>query len=108
MVRGADARHPAFAAVRSRTRGPAGRTLPVGVAGQAIADAVAGRKRTVVAPGFVRAAYWLRGVIGPLVDRESRTNAKTIDRATAEMVAERGAFEAGLQPRDEAPVPQSR
>jgi hypothetical protein len=49
----------------------------------------------------VRAGFWLRGVIGPLVDRESRANAKTIDRATADMVAERGAFHAGLQPRDE-------
>jgi NAD(P)-dependent dehydrogenase (short-subunit alcohol dehydrogenase family) len=108
MVRGADARHPAFAAVRARTRGPVGQTLPVGVAGRAIADAVAGRKRTVVAPGFVRAAFWLRGLIGPLVDRESRQNAKTIDRATAEMVAERGAFEAGLQPRNEASAARSR
>jgi NAD(P)-dependent dehydrogenase (short-subunit alcohol dehydrogenase family) len=36
MVRGAEARHPAFAAVRARTRGPAGQTLPVCVAGNAI------------------------------------------------------------------------
>jgi NAD(P)-dependent dehydrogenase (short-subunit alcohol dehydrogenase family) len=108
MVRGADARHPAFAEARSRARGPAGRTLPVSVAGKAIADAVAGRKRTVVAPGIVRAAYWLRGAIGPVIDRESRANAATIDRATAEMVAERGAFEAGLQPRDETRAAQSR
>jgi NAD(P)-dependent dehydrogenase (short-subunit alcohol dehydrogenase family) len=108
MVRGADARHPAFAAVRARTRGPAGRTLPVSVAGEAIARAVAGRRRTVVAPGIVRGGYWLRGLIGPLVDRESRSNAKTIDRATAEMVAERGAFEAALQPRDDTAPAQSR
>src|SRR3954462_11553453 len=108
MVRGADTRHPAFAAVRARTRGPAGRTLPVGVAGKAIAGAVAGRKRTVVAPGIVRAGFWLRGVIGPLVDRESPGNGETIDRATAEMVADRGAFHAGLQPPVEAPAPQSR
>jgi NAD(P)-dependent dehydrogenase (short-subunit alcohol dehydrogenase family) len=108
MVRGADARHPAFAGVRARTRGPAGRTLPVSVAGKAIADAVAGRKRTVVAPGLVRAGFWLRGVIGPLVDRESRGNAKTIDRATAEMVAERGPFEAALQPRDEPAASRAR
>jgi NAD(P)-dependent dehydrogenase (short-subunit alcohol dehydrogenase family) len=108
MVRGADARHPAFAAVRKGTRGAVGQTLPVGVAGKAIADAVAGRKRTVVAPRFVRAAYWLRGLIGPLVDRESRANAKTIDRATAEMVAERGAFEAALQPRDDPSAARTR
>ena len=102
MVRGAMDRHRAFAEVRAKARGPAARTLPVSVAGKAIADAVAGRRRTVVAPGFVRVAYWLRGVIGPLVDRESRANAPRIDGATAEMVAERGPFDAALQPRDEA------
>jgi NAD(P)-dependent dehydrogenase (short-subunit alcohol dehydrogenase family) len=80
MVRGAEERHPAFARVRAKARGPAGRTLPVSVAGKAIADAVAERRRTVVAPGIVRGAYWLRGLIGPLVDRESRANAPTIDR----------------------------
>src|SRR3954451_11329617 len=102
MVRGADARHPAFAAVRARTRGPAGRTLPVSVAGKAIAGAVAGRKRTVVAPRVVRGAYWLRGLIGPLVDRESRGNAPAIDRATAERGSQRGPFAAALGPRDAA------
>src|SRR4051794_8441751 len=108
MVRGAEARHPAFARVRAKTRGPAARTLPVSVAGKAIAGAVAGRRRTVVAPAVVRGGYWLRGLIGPLVDRESRDSAPTIDRATAEMVAERGAFEAALQPRDDTPVAQPR
>src|SRR3954452_9330283 len=58
MVRGAEERHPAFAEVRAKARGPAGRTLPVSVAGTAIAEAVAGRRRTVVAPGVVRGAYW--------------------------------------------------
>jgi NAD(P)-dependent dehydrogenase (short-subunit alcohol dehydrogenase family) len=100
MVRGAEQRHPAFAALRGGLRGPAGRTLPVGDAGAAIADAVARRRRTVVAPGFVRAAYALRGVIGPLSDRDARRHAAAIDRATAEMVAERGAFDAALRPGD--------
>jgi NAD(P)-dependent dehydrogenase (short-subunit alcohol dehydrogenase family) len=99
MVRGADARHAAFAEARAKMRGPAGRTLPVSVAGRAIADAVAGRRRTVVAPGIVRGAYWLRGLIGPLVDRESRGNAPTLDRATAEMVAEHGPVDAALGAR---------
>ena len=105
MVRGAEARHTAFAEARRKARGPAGRTLPVGVAGKAIADAVAGRRRSVVAPGIVRVASWLRGVIGPLVDRESRANAPTIDRAPAEMVAEHGPVAGALGPRDRAPGP---
>jgi NAD(P)-dependent dehydrogenase (short-subunit alcohol dehydrogenase family) len=108
MVRGAEERHPAFGELRAGLRGPAGRTLPVHDAGAAIADAVANRRRTVVAPGFVRAAYALRGVSGPLVDRDARRNAPAIDRATAEMVAERGPFDAALQPRDDTPVARSR
>jgi NAD(P)-dependent dehydrogenase (short-subunit alcohol dehydrogenase family) len=102
MVRGTRDRHPAFAEIRAKTRGPAGRTLPVSVAGAAIADAVAARRRTAVAPGIVRGAYWLRGLIGPLVDREGRKNARTVDLATAEMVAERGAFAAALGPGEPA------
>ena len=47
-----------------------------------------------MAPGFVRVAFLLRGLIGPLVDRDSRRRAPTVDRATAELVAERGAFDA--------------
>jgi NAD(P)-dependent dehydrogenase (short-subunit alcohol dehydrogenase family) len=100
MVRGAEARHPAFSALRADLRGPAGRTLPVAAAGAAIADAVAHRKRTVVAPRFVRAAHVLRGVIGPLVERDGERHAAAIDRATAEMVAERGPFDAALHPGD--------
>jgi len=105
MVRGADARHPAFGKLRSELRGPAGRTLPVAEAGAVLVDAVAHRRRTVVAPKFVRAAYWLRGVIGPLVDRDARRNAAAIDAATAEMVAERGAYDAAMAPASSAGAP---
>ena len=94
MVRGAATHQPAFAKLRSDIRGPAGRTLPVSAAGAAIADAVAHRRRTVVAPGFVRIAYVLRGLIGPLVERDSRRRAVMVDRATAELVAERGPVDA--------------
>jgi NAD(P)-dependent dehydrogenase (short-subunit alcohol dehydrogenase family) len=100
MVRGAEEYHPAFGKLRGELRGPAGRTLPVGEAGAAIVDAVRRRRRTAVAPGFVRAAYALRGVLGPLADRDARRHAAAIDRATAEMVAERGALRAGLRPGD--------
>jgi NAD(P)-dependent dehydrogenase (short-subunit alcohol dehydrogenase family) len=100
MVRGAEEYHPAFAKLRGELRGPAGRTLPVGEAGAAIVDAVRHRRRTAVAPAFVRAAYALRGLIGPLADRDARRHAEAIDRATVEMVAERGALHAGLRPGD--------
>jgi hypothetical protein len=105
MVRGADARHPAFGQLRSELRGPAGRTLPVAEAGAVLVDAVAHRRRTVVAPRIVRVAYWLRGVIGPIVDRDARRNAAAIDAATVEMVAERGAYDAAMGPAAGAAAP---
>jgi NAD(P)-dependent dehydrogenase (short-subunit alcohol dehydrogenase family) len=102
MVRGAQEHHRAFGELRSDLRGPLARTLPVGVAADAIVAAVHGRRRTVSAPGFVGPARWLRGLIAPLADRDGRRHAPAIDRATAEMVAERGAFAAGMRPGDPA------
>jgi NAD(P)-dependent dehydrogenase (short-subunit alcohol dehydrogenase family) len=102
MVRGAEVQHPGFAAMRKGLRGPAGKTLPVADAAEAIARGVARRSRRVVAPGFVGALYRLRGLIPELVDREATKIAPEVDRFTAEMVAERGAFAAGLRPGERA------
>jgi hypothetical protein len=55
-----------------------------------------------VAPGFVGALYRLRGLIPELVDRQATKIAPEVDRFTAEMVAERGAFAAGLRPGERA------
>jgi NAD(P)-dependent dehydrogenase (short-subunit alcohol dehydrogenase family) len=98
MVRGAEAQHPGFAAMRSGLRGPAGRTLPVADAADAIVRGVERRSRRVIAPGFVGALYRLRGLIPELVDRQAGQMAPEVDRFTAEMVAERGAFAAALRP----------
>ena len=100
MVRGAERSHPAFAALRNDLRGPAGKVLPVGAAADAIVQAVQTRRRTVTAPGFVRLAYWLRGVAGPLTDRDGQRHGAAVDRATAAMVAEHGAFDAAMRPGD--------
>jgi NAD(P)-dependent dehydrogenase (short-subunit alcohol dehydrogenase family) len=102
MVRRAQDHHRMFGELRSELRGPLGRTLPVGIAADAIVAAVHGRRRSVSAPGFVRPARWLRGLIAPLADRDGRRHAAAIDRATAEMVAERGPFAAGMRPGDAA------
>jgi NAD(P)-dependent dehydrogenase (short-subunit alcohol dehydrogenase family) len=102
MVRGADSHHPGFAAMRKGLRGPAGRTLPVGDAADAIVRGVERRSRRVVAPGFVGALYRLRGLVPELIDREAFKSAPDVDRFTAELVAERGAFAAGLRPGEEA------
>jgi NAD(P)-dependent dehydrogenase (short-subunit alcohol dehydrogenase family) len=102
MTRGAESYHPGFAAMRKGLRGPAGRTLPVGDAADAIVRGVQRRSRRVVAPGFVGVAYRLRGLIPELIDREALKVATDVDRFTAEMVAERGAFAAGLRPGEQA------
>jgi NAD(P)-dependent dehydrogenase (short-subunit alcohol dehydrogenase family) len=102
MVRGAEVQHPGFAAMRKGLRGPAGKTLPVADAAEAIVRGVERRSRRVVAPGFVGALYRLRGLIPELVDRQATKIAPEVDRFTAEMVAERGAFAAGLRPGERA------
>jgi NAD(P)-dependent dehydrogenase (short-subunit alcohol dehydrogenase family) len=102
MVRGAGAQHQGFAAMRKGLRGPAGKTLPVADAAEAIVNGVERRARRVVAPGFVGALYRLRGLIPELIDRQATKIAPEVDRFTAEMVAERGAFAAGLRPGERA------
>jgi NAD(P)-dependent dehydrogenase (short-subunit alcohol dehydrogenase family) len=102
MVRGADSHHPGFAAMRRGLRGPAGKTLPVSDAADAIVRGVQKRSRRVVAPGFVGLLYRVRGLVPELIDREASKSAADVDRLTAEMVAERGAFAAGLRPGEQA------
>jgi NAD(P)-dependent dehydrogenase (short-subunit alcohol dehydrogenase family) len=102
MVRGAARHHPGFAAMRKGLRGPAGKTLPVSDAADAIVRGVHKRSRRVVAPGFVGALYRLRGLVPELIDREAFKSAPDVDRFTAEMVAEHGAFAAGLRPGEQA------
>ena len=98
MTRGAESHHAGFAAMRKGLRGPAGKTLPVGDAADAIVRGVQRRSRRVVAPGFVAALFRLRGLVPELIDREAFKVAPEFDRFTAEMVAERGSFAAGLRP----------
>jgi NAD(P)-dependent dehydrogenase (short-subunit alcohol dehydrogenase family) len=98
MVRGGEAQFPAFARMRAGLRGPAGKTLPVSAAAEAIVRGVERRSRRVVAPGFVGALYRLRGLLPELLDRQAAQLAPEVDRFTAEIVAERGAFGAGLRP----------
>ncbi len=102
MVRGAESQHPGFAAMRKGLRGPARKTLPVGDAADAIVRGVQRRSRRVVAPGFVGALFRLRGLLPELIDREAVKSGADVDRFTAEMVAERGAFAAGLRQDQQA------
>jgi NAD(P)-dependent dehydrogenase (short-subunit alcohol dehydrogenase family) len=69
MVRGGD-EHPAFSFMRSRLRGPLGKTLPVSKAGEAIVNGIERRAKVIAEPSFVRAVDKLRGLISNAVDRE--------------------------------------
>jgi NAD(P)-dependent dehydrogenase (short-subunit alcohol dehydrogenase family) len=98
MVRGTERHHPGFEAMRRTLRGPVGTTLPVSAAAEAIVRGVERRSARVVAPRSMAAVYRLRGVLPELFGREAGKVSADVDRYTAEMVAERGAFAAGLRP----------
>lgn len=69
MVRGGE-EHPAFTFMRSKLRGPLGKTLPVGKAGEAIANGIERRAKVVAEPPFVRVMDRVRGLVSGAVDRE--------------------------------------
>ena len=89
MVRSGDA-HPVFGGLRSRLPAPFAKTYPLSDVGDAIADGVQGRRRTVVVPGWVRILLALRGVLGPLTERGSRAQVAEIDAAFQRDVEQRG------------------
>jgi NAD(P)-dependent dehydrogenase (short-subunit alcohol dehydrogenase family) len=86
MVRGGE-EHPAFTLMRSRLKGPLGKTLPVSKAGEAIVAGIEKRAKIVAEPPFVRVMDKLRGLVSNSVDRE-------IERHVPEVMAR---FEAEYQ-----------
>jgi NAD(P)-dependent dehydrogenase (short-subunit alcohol dehydrogenase family) len=89
LVSGAD-EHPAFRFMRSRLKGPLGRTYPVSLAGEAIVRGIERRARTVVAPRWVRALLPVRGVLVPLAERTTAPHMREAERLWREEVEERG------------------
>jgi hypothetical protein len=73
MVRGGE-EHPAFSFMRSRLKGPLGKTLPVSKASDAIVEGIEKRAKVIAAPPFVRVADKLRGLVANAVDREVTKN----------------------------------
>jgi NAD(P)-dependent dehydrogenase (short-subunit alcohol dehydrogenase family) len=69
MVRGGE-EHSAFSFMRSRLKGPLGKTLPVSKAGEAIVAGIEKRTKIVAEPPFVRVVDKLRGLVPNAVDRE--------------------------------------
>ena len=70
MVHGGD-ELPAFAEMRSKLRGPFGRTYPVSDAGEAVVKGIETRARIVAAPGWVARVSGLRRLVQRLGERES-------------------------------------
>jgi NAD(P)-dependent dehydrogenase (short-subunit alcohol dehydrogenase family) len=74
MVRGGE-EHPAFTFMRSRLRGPLGKTLPVSKAGEAIVAGIEKRAKIVAEPPFVRFMDKMRGLTTNAIDREMQRHA---------------------------------
>jgi NAD(P)-dependent dehydrogenase (short-subunit alcohol dehydrogenase family) len=97
MVRDSDAQ-PAFAKFRAALKGPAGKTLPVSDAVDAIVGGIQKREYRVYAPGSVSLIQRLRG-FGSLFNRDARKAAPEIVRIFEQEVAERGAADASMSER---------
>ena len=90
MVTGSERQIESFAELRRRMRGPLGRTMPLARAVDAIVAGVEERRRRVMAPRILRAAYRLRGLMGRPAERDMLEIAPMVDEATAEVIRERG------------------
>ncbi len=78
LVQGADAEHPAFKFLRDSLKGPIGKTYPVADAGRAIVRGIERRSKVVVAPRWVAALRPLRGLLGPLTERQVEITAPRV------------------------------
>lgn len=90
MVRGADG-HPAGGFMRSKMKGPAGKTYTVEQAGEATAAGIEARARRIVVPGGFRAVLVGRMLMGRLSELSSRRDAPEFIRLMEEEAARRGA-----------------
>ncbi len=103
MVRDGDA-IPAFAKFRKSLRGPAGKTLPLSAAIDAIEQGVAERRQKIFAPGSVSLIARLRGIKG-LFDRDAKKVAPELVRLAEQHVADEGAAQASMSERTRAVDP---
>ena len=77
--------------------GPLRGIVSVEKVGQLLASGIRARARRVVAPRWVTPIFFLRGMIGGLVDRGTAGIAAELDDATAERIAEQGSFAAAFR-----------
>jgi NAD(P)-dependent dehydrogenase (short-subunit alcohol dehydrogenase family) len=89
MVRGAYV-HPAYELLRSKLKGPIGKTYPISKAIDAVVAGIEGRARLVYAPKWVRAAIAAGPVLVRLSERDARKHLPEAEAAFEREVAEKG------------------
>jgi NAD(P)-dependent dehydrogenase (short-subunit alcohol dehydrogenase family) len=90
MVAGGDA-SAAGAILRSRMKGPIGKTYPLSVAIDAVEKGIESRARRVVAPNWARIMLAMRDLLGPIQDKQLASDMPEVERAFEEDIAKRGA-----------------
>jgi NAD(P)-dependent dehydrogenase (short-subunit alcohol dehydrogenase family) len=90
MVRGAD-ENPATKFMRSKLRGPAGKTYPVSEAGEAVAEGIEQRMRRVIVPRNFRSLLVLRMLVARMSEWQSRGDVPEFVRMMEEETERRGA-----------------
>ena len=99
MVRELDREHDDLAQMRKRLPGPAGKTYPVSLAADHLADGISRRATRIFVPSSLRWQYLLRGMLGPLLDRSFKKIAPDVDALTEAKVHDRGQFAGGFYSR---------
>ncbi|CAB5030134.1 unannotated protein [freshwater metagenome] len=97
MVDGAESEMGRVGGLRSEMPGPLKRIVSVESVGEKLATGIRKRARRVVAPRWVTPVFFLRGIISGLVERGADEIAAELDDATAERIAETGAFSAAFR-----------
>lgn len=90
MVRGAD-ENPATKFMRSKLRGPAGKTWPVSEAGEAVAEGIERRARRVIVPRNFRSLLLFRMFAARLTEASARRDVPEFVRLLEEETERRGA-----------------
>jgi len=97
MVEGAEREMGRVGGLRSEMPGLLKGIVSVETVGQLLADGIRSRARRVVAPRWVTPIFYLRGMIGGLIERGTSKLAADLDEATAERIAEEGSFAAAFR-----------
>ena len=90
MVRGADD-NPATQFMRAKLRGPAGKTYPVSLAGESVAEGVERRARRIIVPRNFRMLLYLRMLVARLTEMSASRDVPQFVRMLEEEADKRGA-----------------